>query len=234
MTEIGHDIEWNPRLEHYFAGTGEKANSLSWLHKKSEARYSRLRNYTDLPVIVLGVLNGATSIGSASLFGDDKMASIGVGIVALGAALLNTISSYFGWARRAEGHRIASLQYSKLYRFLCVQMSLPRHERMTPSDLLRHTKESYDRLQETSPMIPQEVIDDFKSRFSGEKYMNISKPEEVNTLEVIEVYPEVTEPPALSAKPASSSEASSDAGIHHVPSAVGFDLVAAAKETKDK
>jgi hypothetical protein len=233
MTEIGHDIEWNPRLEHYFAGTGEKANSLSWLHKKSEARYSRLRNYTDLPVIVLGVLNGATSIGSASLFGDDKMASVGVGIVALGAALLNTISSYFGWARRAEGHRIASLQYSKLYRFLCVQMSLPRHERMTPSDLLRHTKESYDRLQETSPMIPQEVIDLYNARFKGPAYADLEKPEETNGLESIVVYKEEEVPPIVSARPGRSVE-SSETDIHHVPSAIGFDLTATAKETKEK
>ena len=233
MTEIGHDIEWNPRLEHYFAGTGEKAHSLSWLHKKSEARYSRLRNYTDLPVIVLGVLNGATSIGSASLFGDDKMASVGVGIVALGAALLNTISSYFGWARRAEGHRIASLQYSKLYRFLCVQMSLPRHERMTPSDLLRHTKESYDRLAETSPMIPQEVIDMYNARFKGPAYADLEKPEETNGLEAIVVYKEEEEPPPISTRPGRSIE-SSEADIHHVTSAVGFDLAATAKETKDK
>ena len=188
MTEINPNIEWNPRLEMYFAQTGEKAQSLSWLHKNAQQRYSNMKNYTDLPVIVLGVLNGATSIGSQSLFGDAQFASVGIGIIALITAILSTISSYFKWAARAEAHRIASLQYSKLYRFLYVQCSLPREERMSPSELLKYTKDEYDRMSEIAPLIPPEVIAAFKSRFNKPEYASISKPEEANGLEAIIPY----------------------------------------------
>lgn len=188
MAEISNTIEWNSRLEKYFADTGEKAHGLSWLHKKAQERYSALKNYSDLPVIILGVLNGSVSIGSTSLFGDSPYASVGVGIIALITAILSTISSYFKWAARSEAHRIAALQYSKLYRFLSVQCSLPRHERMTPADLLKYTKDAYDRMAEVAPLIPHEVIALFNAKFSGQKYANISKPEDVNTLEAIEIY----------------------------------------------
>jgi len=188
MAEISNNIEWNFRLESYFSGTGEKAHGLSWLHKKAQERYSALKNYTDLPVIILGVLNGSVSIGSASLFGDSPYASVGVGIIALITAILSTVSSYFKWAARAEAHRIAALQYSKLYRFLSVQCSLPRHERMTPAELLKYTKDAYDRMAEVAPLIPPEVVAEFKRRFDKPEFKDLSKPEETNGLEHIEVY----------------------------------------------
>ena len=50
------------------------------------------------------------------------------------------------------------------------------------------TKETYDRLQEISPMIPPEVLNDFQNKFKSEK--DISKPEEANGLHKITIYQE--------------------------------------------
>ena len=192
MTEIAADIEWNERLENYFASTGEKAHALSWLHKRSQERYAGLRNWTDLPVVILGVLNGATSIGSQSLFGDSPYAPVGIGLIALITAILSTVSAYFKWAARSEAHRIAALSYAKLYRSLAVQCSLPRDERMTPSDLLKFTKDSIDRMAEVAPLVPPEVIAEFRTKFNGPDYKQLSKPEECNGLEHIEVFAPTT------------------------------------------
>lgn len=185
---IEGDISWNTRLEHYFASTGEKAHCLSWIHKKAEERYARLRTFIDLPVIAISSITGFLSVGSTSLFGDNQMAvSVALGLCSLLVSVLNTTGTYFAWAKRAEGHRISSIQYARLYRFLAIEMSLPREERMTPADLLKHTKDQYDRLQEISPLVPPEIIREFKSQFKDAK--DISKPEEANGLERIDVYP---------------------------------------------
>lgn len=188
MTEISSRIEWSDTLEHYFSSTGERCNGLAWCHKRAEAYYSGMKNYTELPVIILGVINGATSIGSNSLFDDAKFASIGVGLIALLTALLSTISSYFKWAQRAETHRISSLQYAKLYRYLSVQLRLPRNERVIPADMLRYIKDSFDRLAEISPLLPPKVIEEFNAKFEKPEYKNLSKPEECNGLEAIIIY----------------------------------------------
>ena len=182
------DIAWNPSLEAYFTSTGEKAHCFAWLHKRAEETFSRKTVVIDLPVIILGVLNGATSIGSKSLFGDSEYASVAIGAVALLTSILNTIGSYFAWARRAESHKQSSLQYAKLYRFLSIEMSLPRHERMSPGDLLKYVRQEYDRYAETSPLIPPGVIEMFKSRFAGEEYRDIAVPEETNGLSAIAVH----------------------------------------------
>jgi hypothetical protein len=211
-TAVTNVIHWNHRLEEYFAHTGEKAHCLSWIHRKAEEKYSGHSIWIDLPVIVLGTLNGAVSVGSDSLFGGAQYASVGVGVVALLTAILSTIGSYFAWSRRAEGHRIAGLNYAKLYRFLSVEMSLPRDERMTPTDLLKYVKTEYDRLSEISPLIPPSIVALFKQKFDNEKYADISKPEDTNGLHAIVVYKAAEATPAAFA-PTRSVRPSLDVGV---------------------
>jgi len=187
MSEIG-DVSWNDRLEHYFASSGEKANCLAVLHKQSESLYSRRRNFIELPVIVGSGLIGFLNAGSSTMFEDAKISSIALGVGSLFVGILQTINTYFNWSKKAEGHRISAIQYSKLYRFLSIEMSLPRHERMTPAELLKQTRDTYDRLQEISPLIPPEIIRDFRKKY--DKETDISKPSEANGLEKIDVYVE--------------------------------------------
>jgi len=186
MTEIMGEVSWNTRLEDYFASSGEKAHCLSLLHKQAESLYSYRRTFIELPVIVGSGLIGFLNAGSTSMFADPKTSSIALGVGSLIVSILQTINTYFNWAKRAEGHRIASIQYGKLYRFLSVEMSLPRNERGSPTDLLKQTKDTYDRLQEVSPLLPAEVLNDFKRKYANDK--DISKPEEANGLEKIEVF----------------------------------------------
>lgn len=179
-------IHWTVRLEEYFASTGEKAHCLSWVHKQSEALYSSRRNWIDLPVIVGSGVIAFLNAGSSSMFEDPKLSSIALGIGSLCVGVLNTLGSYFGWAKRAEGHRISAIHYSKLYRFITVELSLPREERMNPHDFLKYVKDQYDRLQEISPMVPPKVVHEFQKKFKNET--EISKPEEANGLEKITIY----------------------------------------------
>jgi hypothetical protein len=180
------DIHWTVKLEEYFASTGEKAHCLSWVHKQSEAMYSSRKTWIDLPVIVGSGVIAFLNAGSQSLFDDPRLSSVALGVGSLAVGILNTLGSYFGWAKRAEGHRISSIHYSKLYRFITVELSLPREERMNPHDFLKYVKDQYDRLQEISPMVPQNVIHKFQRKFKHET--EISKPEEANGLEKITIY----------------------------------------------
>jgi hypothetical protein len=185
--ELSANIRWTSRLEEYFAQTGEKASCLAWVHKRAEDIYTGKKTYLDLPVIILSSVTGFASVGAPSLFsGNQSLASLLIGVASLTVSILNTVGSYFNWAKRAEGHRISAIHYARLYRFIMIEMALPRDERMSPHDLLKYVKDQYDRLAEISPMIPATVLADFKSKFS--KYTDISKPEEANGLTKINVY----------------------------------------------
>jgi hypothetical protein len=156
------------------------------------------RNYIEIPVIIFGVLNGAASVGSSTLFGDSPYASVGVGVVVLLTAILNTMTSYFKWAARAEAHRISAIQFARLHRFIAVQMGLSRTERVAPAQFLRDVRDAVDRLDEISPLIPTHSILEFQKRFSGPTYSDVSMPSETNGLERIRVFPrDLDHPPPL-------------------------------------
>lgn len=179
-------IHWTEMLEEYFASTGEKAHCLSWCHKRAESLYSNRKTLIDLPVIVISGVTGFLSAGSTSMFSNPTTSSIALGVASLFVSVLNTAGSYYGWAKRAEGHRISAIHYARLYRFISVELALPREERMQPNDFLKYVKDQYDRLQEISPLLPPEVIAEFQTKFANEK--DISKPEEANGLEKITVF----------------------------------------------
>jgi hypothetical protein len=81
---------------------------------------------------------------------------------------------------------MSGIHYAKLYRFINVELRLPREQRMQPGDFLKYVKDQYDRLAELSPPIPSTVAQEFAHRM--EKYMDISKPEETNGLNKIEIF----------------------------------------------
>jgi hypothetical protein len=191
MDEQHPDLAYNAHLEDLIASEGEKALAYQWLHDKAEKRYSHLNTILTLPVIVFSTLAGTASIGSKSLFGDSDFASVGIGLVSILVGVLNTVSSFFGWAKRSEGHRIATITYAKLHRFVSVELSLPREQRVAAKEFLKQVREQTDRLMETSPAVPQPVIADFQTRFKNVP-SDISVPEICNGLHKVDVYPTPT------------------------------------------
>ena len=181
-------LAYNSHLEELIAAEGEKALAFQWLHDQAEKRYTQFNTYIALPVIILSTMSGTASIGQKALFGDTPVASIGIGLVSILVGVLNTVASFFAWAKRAEGHRIASITYSKLHRYISIELALPREQRVPAKHFLKTIRENIDRLNETSPQVPQVVIAAFQTRFNPVP-PDISIPEICNGLHKVDVYP---------------------------------------------
>ena len=181
------DLCYNKHLEEVIASEAEKALVLRWLHDQSEKRYAQLNTYIAIPVIVISTLAGTASIGQESLFGTGDVAPIVIGLMSLSVSVLNVVSNFFSWAKRAEGHRISSINYGKLHRWISIELSLPRTQRVPAKHFLKEIREQIDRLNETSPPIPQSVVDSFRSRLKGIKD-DVSLPEICNEIKAVEVY----------------------------------------------
>jgi hypothetical protein len=186
--EEDRDIHWSQPLEELVASEGEKCRGLAWINQKAEIYYAHRANAIAIPVIVLSTLAGTASVGSSSLFqGDTQISSVVIGLVSIGVGILNTISSYFSWARKAEAHRIAYLQYSKLFSIIRVEMSLPRSERKEADQLLAQIRDGMERLAETTPSPPPSILDEFNRHFKDED-KSISRPVETNGLQKISIF----------------------------------------------
>lgn len=170
------EISWNKELEDLIGKEGEKCAGLAWLYRESEQYYSSRNNYVALPVIVLSTLTGFISGSSQLIFANPDTSSIGIGAVSLFTGVLSTIGSYFSWAKKSEACRISALQYSKLHKFISVELTLPKIERIRAKDMLKMIRETVERLLETSPAIPKAIILEYNQKFAkGEA--TISHPE---------------------------------------------------------
>jgi len=191
-TEDDQPIEWSSQLEDILAQEGERCRGLAWLHIRAETMMSKYNTFVQVPVIVLSTLAGTASVGSTSLFGsgNTQTSTIAIGLVSIGVGILNTLGGFFAFAKRAEAHRIAHLNYSKISSKITIELSLPRDERSPAELLLMHVRETMERMAETTPNCPHEIIDEFNLRFKN--ITDISLPVEVNGLHKIKVFRQET------------------------------------------
>jgi hypothetical protein len=181
------EVEWSSQLEDIVAKEGERCSGLAWLHTRAEIETSKYNTYVQVPVIILSTLAGTASVGSATLFGGSSSESgIAIGLVSIGVGILNTLGSFFNFAKRSEAHRIAHLNYSKLATKISIELSLPRDERMKAELLLTYLRDTMERLAETTPNCPQNIIKQFNDKYKDEK--EIALPIEVNGIHKINIY----------------------------------------------
>lgn len=180
-------VNWSSQLEDILAREGERCRGLAWLHTRAESLTSKYNAWIQVPVIVLSTLCGTASVGSSTLFdGDTKSSSIAIGLVSIGVGILNTLGGFFAFAKRSEAHRIAQLSYNKLASKISIELSLPRDERMDAESLLVHVRETMERLAETTPNCPENIINQFNHKFKDSK--EIALPIEVNGIHPIKIY----------------------------------------------
>jgi hypothetical protein len=181
------DLHYNSHLEELVASEAEKSLCLRWLHDQSEKRYAHFNTVIQFPIIVISALAGTASIGQDSLFGSSQAAPIIIGMMSLTVTILNVISNFFGWAKRSEGHRISGINYGKLHRWISIELALPREQRVPAKHFLKEIREQVDRLNETSPPVPQIVITSFRTTMKNLKD-NVSVPEICNEIHNVEIY----------------------------------------------
>jgi hypothetical protein len=181
---------WNNAIEALIKGIGEKSLSLSWLHSRSEKLYSYLNNYLAIPSIILSTLAG---VGTTA-FGNIDNINLVMGGVSIIVSILTTLNSFFMYSKRSENHRITSIQYSKLYLLISIELSLPRDKRMAVKTFMKIVSENIQRLNEIQPQVPDSVIKQYNQKFKDEPD-SISKPEITNGLVEILVFNEPPPPP---------------------------------------
>lgn len=181
-------IQWNDALEQLICNEAEKASGLSWLHNKAEAHYSRLANFLQIPVIVLSTITGFLS--GATIEG---LPNIALGAISISVGVLGTINSYFGFQRRAEGHKLGATQYSAIHKTLAIEMSLPRTQRQPPKVLLKLIKDELARLAEILPRIPDGIILLYKKEIIS-KSQDVEHPEITNGIHAVSAFSSPTPP----------------------------------------
>ena len=120
-----------------------------------------------LPVIVISTITGTANFAQGSFPSAwQEYVPLVIGFFNLSAGLITTVSQFLRVSELLEGHRAASLAYSKFARNLSVELSLPVKERTSDGSIfVTNCRVELDRLIEQSPDIPEDIIASFIRRF---------------------------------------------------------------------
>tara|TARA_B100000900_G_scaffold414483_1_gene441245 strand:+ start:2355 stop:3281 length:927 start_codon:yes stop_codon:yes gene_type:complete len=189
--------EWSNQHEQILIEWGDKAICYRWLHAASHTTYAFKNRWFTVPVIIMSTLTGTANFAQERVPEDyQPMYSVIVGSINILAGIITTIQQFLKIGELNEAHRVSSISWDKFYRNIKLELGKSRLERMPPYQMLKISKEEFDRLMETSPSIDKKTVDLFNNTFSGgtikegtkltEKQMNfveLYKPEICNVLE---------------------------------------------------
>ena len=161
-------VQWTAEHEKILIEWADKALCYKWLHEKSHVSYSRKNTWFTIPVIIMSTLTGTANFAQNRVPDEYVNAfTIGVGAVNILAGILTTIQQFLKISEYNESHRISSISWGKFYRNIKVELAKSPSERVSAMQLLKVSKDEYDRLIETSHAIDPKIIKNFKDTFSG-------------------------------------------------------------------
>lgn len=173
------NFEWSVEHERILTEWADKAMCYRWLHSKSHGLYSFLNALYTVPCIIISTLAGTANFAQARVPEQyQAMFVMFVGGINIAGGIISTIQQFLKITQLNEAHRVASISWDKFYRNIKIELAKHPNERIHVSHMLKMSKEEFDRLMETSPVIPDKIIDQFKKNFEkSEDYTKIAKPE---------------------------------------------------------
>jgi len=182
---------WSDEVEILLKEWAEKASCWRWLYGRSEKKYRYKYYCFSIPVIILSTLTGTANFGMDSYVPESskQFATAIVGGLNLFAGVLSTLQNFLKVAENMESSRSCCVSWSKLQRSIQIELSLDPSRRQNCHDFLKICRAEYDRLTELSPVVDDDIIDSFKSKF---KEYEVSKPSICNGLDSVKIYKKQT------------------------------------------
>ena len=163
--------EWSDQHEQILIEWADKAICYRWLHAASHTLYSAKTKWFTIPVIIMSTLTGTANFAQERVPPEYvQYYTIAVGTVNIIAGIITTIQQFLKINELNEAHRVASISWDKFYRNIKLELAKSRNERVQAYQMLKISKEEFDRLMETSPSIDVKMIQKFKDTFSGGPY----------------------------------------------------------------
>lgn len=179
LIAIGKEVEWTIEHEQILIEWADKAMCYRWLHSRSNMLYSTLNAWYTIPVIVISTLTGTANFAQERVpLAYQNYYVMIVGGFNILAGIITTIQQFLKITQLNEAHRVSSIAWDKFYRNIKIEIAKHPSERIHATQMLKLCKEEFDRLMETSPVIPDKIITLFKDSFKkSDNYLKIIKPE---------------------------------------------------------
>lgn len=188
-------VKWSPQHEKILVDWADKATCYKWLHEKTHREFARKNRWFTIPVIIMSTFTGTANFAQERIPPEYvNIFTMGIGSISLVAGIITTVQQFLKISELCESHRVSSISWGKFNRNLKIELSKSPSERTPVTQLLKTSKEEFDRLIETSNSIPNHVIRLFKDTFSGGdiKYDNMGNQLPLTQKQIL--YEELTKP----------------------------------------
>ena len=175
---------WTVEHERILIEWADKAMCYRWLHSKANSLYAKQNAWYTIPCIIISTLAGTANFAQERVpVQYQSLFTMVVGGVNILGGIISTIQQFLKITQLNEAHRVSSIAWDKFYRNIKIEITKHPNERIHVSHMLKMCKEEFDRLMETSPVIPDQIIDNFKISFKNSiEFDKISKPEICDSL----------------------------------------------------
>ena len=191
---MGEDIpeqhHWCPKQEQLLIRWAEKAAGYRWLHNHARMFYKKQNDWLSYPCIIISSITGVGGFAVLSP-NDQNMSSeqkqkivifqYFFAFLNVVAGILTSISKFNNSSRMMEAHSVMSVQYSKFYRNIDMELSLETKYREDVLEFVNKVRLEYDRLLDDAPDIPSHTIEAFNETFPEKE----NKPDVCNGLSII-------------------------------------------------
>lgn len=179
------EVAWTKEHEGIFVEWADKAMCYRWLHSRATAMFGTLNAWYTIPVIVISTLTGTANFAQSRIPESfQNYYVVIVGSFNILAGIITTVQQFLKVTQLNESHRVASIAWDKFYRNIKVELAKHPSERTPVTHLIKLCKEEFDRLMETSPLIPDKIIAEFRVSFKNDASFDaIVKPEICDSLE---------------------------------------------------
>jgi len=192
---MGGDIipeqhHWCPKQENLLIRWAEKAAGYRWLHNHARMFYKKQNDWLSYPCIIISSITGVggfavLSPNDQNMTSDQKQKIVifqyFFAFMNVIAGILTSISKFNNSSRMMEAHSVMSVQYSKFYRNIDMELSLETKYREDVLEFVNKVRLEYDRLLDEAPDIPGHTIEAFNETFPGKE----NKPDVCNGLSII-------------------------------------------------
>jgi len=187
---IPEQHHWCPKQEKLLIRWAEKAAGYRWLHNHARMFYKKQNDWLSYPCIIISSITGVggfavLSPNDQNMTSDQKQKIVifqyFFAFMNVIAGILTSISKFNNSSRMMEAHSVMSVQYSKFYRNIDMELSLETKYREDVLEFVNKVRLEYDRLLDDAPDIPSHTIEAFNETFPDKE----NKPDVCNGLSII-------------------------------------------------
>lgn len=183
-------IEWSKENEAILIEWCDVAQCYKWLNLRSHTKYSYLHAWFTIPAITLSTITGTASFAQTSLPPPyNSYSPMIIGGINIFIGILTTIQQYLKISELNESYRVSMIAWDKFSRNIRIELAKKPEERDEAGHFLKLCRHEYDRLMETSPIISDEIVQEFNEKFRGKEgsakrrhFDRIKKPDICSTI----------------------------------------------------